>query len=53
MIYNLAKGYPDTDPAEKEKARDIVRKCLAESILDETEYASMLRSFFRDNPIDF
>lgn len=53
MIYDLAKGYPDTDPVLKEKAKDMVRQCQAESTRDDTEYASMLRSFFRDNPVNF
>lgn len=52
-IYDLAKGYPDTHAALKQAAKRKVEKYLLESTLDETEYASMLRSFFRDNPIDF
>jgi len=51
-IYDLAKGYPDTDPSLKQQAKNIVQKYLNLSKLDETEYASMLRSFFRDNPMD-
>jgi len=53
MVYDLAKVFPDFPPELKEEARNKVRALLKESTLDETEYASMLRSFFRDNPIDF
>jgi uncharacterized protein (TIGR02646 family) len=52
-IYDLASGYPDTYPELQEAARGKVKKYLDQSKLDETEYASMLRSFFRDNPVDF
>lgn len=50
-IYDLAKGYPETP--QKGNARNKVQKYLDESKLDETEYASMMRAFFRKNPIDF
>lgn len=50
-IYDLAKGYPETD--QKQNAKWVILKYLDSSQLDSTEYASMLRSFFRDNPIDF
>lgn len=52
-IYDLAEGYPDTSIDLKDKARAIVKKYFDASQSDETEYASMLRAFFRDNPIDF
>jgi uncharacterized protein (TIGR02646 family) len=52
-IYDLAKGYPDIDPQSKQQAKTIIQRRFEESQLDLTEYASMLRSFFRDNPIDF
>lgn len=52
-IYDLAKGYPETFPALRGEAKAKAQKYLDQSKLDETEYASMLRSFFRDNPIDF
>jgi uncharacterized protein (TIGR02646 family) len=52
-IYKLAKGYPDTYPALKQQAKQTVEKYFNESQLDSTEYASMLRCFFRENPIDF
>jgi uncharacterized protein (TIGR02646 family) len=52
-IYDLAKGYPETSPELKNRAKQIVEKYKDESIEDGTEYASMLRSFFRDNPITF
>ena len=52
-IYELAKGYPDTYPQLKKKAKDKINKYYDASKIDETEYASMLRCFFRKNPIDF
>ncbi len=52
-IYELAKGYPDTNPTIKQKAKLKVEKYFNESQLDSTEYASMLRCFFQQNPIDF
>lgn len=50
-IYDLAKGYPETYPELKENADNKIKKYYDSSLLDETEYASMLRSFFRDNPL--
>ncbi|MCW3106499.1 MAG: hypothetical protein JWQ09_1005 [Segetibacter sp.] len=52
-IYDLASGYPDTYPELQQVARNKVKKYIVESELDETEYASMLRGFFRDNPVHF
>ena len=52
-IYDLAKGYPDTYPELKKEANEKIQKYYNRSQLDTTEYASMLRSFFRANPIDF
>lgn len=52
-IYDLAKGYPDTYPELKTKAKQKIEKYLAESKLDSTEYSLMLRVFFRKNPVDF
>ncbi|MBO9563360.1 MAG: hypothetical protein J7621_11325 [Niastella sp.] len=52
-IYDLAKLFPAFPPELKEKAVNMVRQCQAESTQDDTEYASMLRSFFRDNPVNF
>lgn len=50
-IYDLAKGYPETFPELKEEAHNKIKKYYDSSLLDETEYASMLRSFFKDNPL--
>jgi len=52
-IYNLAKGYPDTNPELKAKARAVVQEYYDQSHLDSAEYSSMLKSFFKKNPIDF
>lgn len=52
-IYDLAKIFPDTNPYLKREVINIVKKYFEASQSDETEYASMLRSFFRDNPIRF
>lgn len=53
IIYELARDIPATIPALKAKAREYILQRQAESALDSTEYASMLRAFFRDNPVDF
>ncbi len=53
VIYKLAKGYPDTYPELKEEAKQEIYKIYEESQLDSTEYASMLRAFFKKHPIDF
>jgi uncharacterized protein (TIGR02646 family) len=50
-IYNLAKSFPETNPILKADAENEVQKFHDSSLLDETEYASMLRSFFRKNPL--
>lgn len=50
-IYDLANGYPDTQPDIKAEANNIVKKYYDTSLLDKTEYASMLRAFFKKNPI--
>jgi uncharacterized protein (TIGR02646 family) len=51
IIYELAKGYPDTNPELRARAwatvKDYCNKCLA----DETEYASMYRAFFKEHPL--
>lgn len=52
-IYDLAKATPETTPELKSKAKAIINKYHQSSLSDRTEYASMLRSFFRDNPINF
>ena len=53
QIYNLAKGIPETLPDLKAEARDAINHFYQSSLKDDTEYASMLRSFFKDNPIIF
>lgn len=54
-LYNLAKGlhneYPESEL--KKEAYTAIEKIFKESKQDSTEYASMLRAFFRKNPIDF
>ncbi len=50
-IYDLAKGYPETYPELKLDAKMKVQKYFDSSLLDETEYASMLRVFFKNNPL--
>ena len=54
-IYDLAKGfhdnYPESEWAKEGKRR--IERWYHLSLLDTTEYASMLRAFFRKNPIDF
>ena len=52
-IYRLAKGYPDTNPVLKQEAKEVVTKYYNEAQKDDTEYASMLRSFFRKYNLDF
>ena len=52
-IYDIAKSYPPTYPELQRWAKAKVMKYYATAQLDETEYASMLRCFFRKNPIDF
>ena len=50
-IYDLAKGYPETFPELKLHAKIKVQKYFDSCLLDETEYASMLRAFFKKNPL--
>jgi len=50
-IYNLAKGYPDTNPDLKKAAWEEVKVYFDSTQKEETEYASMLRCFFRENPL--
>lgn len=50
-IYDLARSYPDTP--EKPAAKRKIEKYKTQSQHDETEYACMLRSFFKEHPIDF
>jgi uncharacterized protein (TIGR02646 family) len=52
-IYDLAKGYPETYAELKLEAKNKILKYYNQSLLDATEYASMLRAFFKKNPIDF
>jgi hypothetical protein len=52
-IYNLAKGIPETQPTLKQEARNVITQYFITSKIDETEYAGMLRAFFRNNPINF
>lgn len=50
-LYNLAKNHPATPPELKNQAVETVRGYYNDSQLDSTEYASMLRCFFKANPI--
>jgi uncharacterized protein (TIGR02646 family) len=52
-IYELAKGYPETNAELKLEAKNKILKYYNQSLLDTTEYASMLRAFFEKNLIDF
>lgn len=52
-IYDLARGYPDTYPQLKAEAKAKILNYYNSSQLPGTEYASMLRSFFNVNPINF
>ncbi len=47
VIYNLALGHPETNQ------RQAAQEFLINFQTDETEYASMLRSYFLKNPINF
>jgi uncharacterized protein (TIGR02646 family) len=51
-IYEIVKDFPD-EVLTKVKARAKLINYYQLSLKDETEYASMLRCFFRDNPINF
>jgi uncharacterized protein (TIGR02646 family) len=52
-IYFLAKGIPDTLPEIKQLAINKLKQYLEGSISGKAEYAAMLRSFFKNNPINF
>ncbi len=52
-IFDLANAIPEYPPIKKKAAKDIVIRYYNAAQQDETEYASMLRCFFRKNPIDF
>ena len=43
----------DINLEQKDKAVQMITKRYESSLLDETEYASMIRCFFRNNPINF
>jgi len=47
IVYDLAKGHPETDQQHAAKL------FLTTAHQDTSEYASMLRCFFKKNPIDF
>lgn len=49
-IYDLSKLFPETFPQKKEVLL-MIKKYYDSSLLDETEYASMLRAFFKKNPL--
>ena len=50
-IYDLAKVFPETNPILKAQVKNVVQKYYDSSLSDETEYASMLRAFFKKNPL--
>ncbi len=52
-IYLLAKGIPDTHPELKQQAKLVVYQYLYQAESGKAEFASMLRSFFKKNPVDF
>ena len=52
-IYQLVKNHPDNPPELKQNAINVLLEYHFNAHQDETEYASMLRCFFRKNPIDF
>jgi hypothetical protein len=49
----LACGYPDTYPELQQLAINKLKKYIVESDSDATEYASMLRAFFKNNLTKF
>jgi uncharacterized protein (TIGR02646 family) len=53
FIYFVAKDIPATNPELKQRAKLKVAQYFQQAELGKAEYASMLRSFFRTNPIDF
>jgi uncharacterized protein (TIGR02646 family) len=52
-IYKLAKGYPDTTSELKKEAKEYILEEQELAERDDTQFASMLRCFFKKNPIDF
>ena len=50
-IYDMARDCPSVPAKTKVKAVATIRKYYNDSRLDSTEYASMLRCFFKANPI--
>lgn len=52
-VYDLFMGVPETDAQRKAIAKTIITKYYNASQKDETEYASMLRCFFKKYPINF
>lgn len=51
-LYKIAQGIPETSVQLKEDAKAVVNKYHQQDLLDETEYAGMIRSFFEANSID-
>jgi uncharacterized protein (TIGR02646 family) len=52
-IYDLARDFPDNPPHLKKAAKDKITRYKEHSQQDDTEYSSMLRCFFKKNPINF
>lgn len=52
-LYHIAKEIPEITPNLKQQAKNKILGYVSTSNQDETEYAGMLRAFFRDNPLDF
>lgn len=52
-IYKLAKGIPETNIELKAEAKAEIQEIYNEAQKDSTEYASMLRCFFKKYPINF
>jgi hypothetical protein len=52
-LYNLLLDILPTEAGLKKKARTLLKEYYDDCQLDSTEYASMLRAFFKKNPIDF
>ena len=50
-LYNIAVGCPETDPEYKAQVTSLVMKYYNACQSDSYEYASMLRCFFKANPI--
>lgn len=51
-LYDIARDIPETSASLKERAKSCVSKYYQEGLLDETEYAGMIRAFFNANPVD-